>query len=412
MARTWNSSSTAHACEDPPVATESLPSLFTRFLRFGLLAWGGPVAQIAMLREELVDREQWVDSARFNRVLGIYQALPGPEATELCMYFGQLRRGRLGGLVAGIAFLLPGLLLMLALTGLYVAAGRFGARVDGALLGMEVAAVALVARGAWKIGSRALPDRTTIALALLAAVATVAGVHFAIVLLGCGALLELARRWRVLGMLAIGLLAAAACALAVGELRDSRGVDRTPDRTAEHAGEGTLLELGASGLQAGALTFGGAYTVIPFLRQDAVDEHGWLTDSELLQGLSLGSVLPAPLIIFATFVGWLAGGGLAASLLMTAAIFFPAFAITFAGHRVLERIVDDPRVHDVLDGITAGVVGLISVTAVQLALQLVDTAWLAAVLAASCVALWRWSSPLGIPAVMAGAALVGIAAAY
>jgi chromate transporter len=122
-------------------------------------------------------------------------------------------------------------------------------------------------------------------------------------------------------------------------------------------------------------------------------------------------VLPAPLIIFATFVGWLAGGGVAPALVMTIAIFLPAFAITLAGHAALERIVDDARVHDVLDGITAGVVGLIAVTAAQLALQLVDTITLALVLVAACAALWRSSSPLVIPAVMLGAAVIGAAVA-
>jgi chromate transporter len=382
-------------------------AIFLRFLRFGAFAWGGPVAQIAMLREELVDREGWVDSARFNRVLGVYQALPGPEATELCVYFGQLAKGRIGGLLAGLAFMLPGLALMLALTWLYVDAGPFTGREEDALLAMQVAAIALVARGAWKIGMRALPDRTTIALALLAAGATLVGVHFAIVLVGCGVLLELARRWRVVGRVAIVLAALAVFAVGASNVTDfDTGVHAT-DTTAEHAGEASLAEVGSSGLQAGSLTFGGAYTVIPFLRQDAVEDGGWLTDAELLQGLALGSVLPAPLIIFATFVGWLAGGGIAPALVMTVAIFLPAFAITLAGHAALERLVDNPRVHDLLDGITAGVVGLISVTALQLAMSLVDGIQLALVLVLAMVALWRWNSPLAIPAVMLGAAGIG-----
>jgi chromate transporter len=382
-------------------------AIFLRFLRFGAFAWGGPVAQIAMLREELVEREGWVDGARFNRVLGVYQALPGPEATELCVYFGQLARGRVGGLLAGLAFMLPGLALMLGLTWLYVEAGPFTGRAQDALLAMQVAAIALVARGAWKIGSRALPDRTTIVLALLAAGATLVGLHFAIVLVACGVLLELARRSRTIGAAAIAVVALATLAVFMTNWTDHAPVVANADTTARHAGDATLVEVGASGLQAGSLTFGGAYTVIPFLRHDAVEEGDWLTDTELLQGLALGSVLPAPLIIFATFVGWLAGGGMAAALVMTIAIFLPAFAITLAGHTALERLVDDPRVHDLLDGITAGVVGLISVTALSLALALVTGAQLAVVLAIAMIALWRWSSPLAIPVVMLGAAAIG-----
>ena len=97
--------------------SESLGALFLRFLRFGLLAWGGPVAQIAMLRHELVDEEQWVDSDRFNRIMGVYQVLPGPEALEISVHMGYIRRGRLGGLLAGLGFMLPGFALMFALSG-------------------------------------------------------------------------------------------------------------------------------------------------------------------------------------------------------------------------------------------------------------------------------------------------------
>src|SRR5687768_15713909 len=109
------------ASEGPP--RESYGRLFLRFLRFGAVAWGGPVAQIAVIREELVERERWVSRERFNRVLAVYQALPGPEATELCVYFGHLARRRIGGFVAGLGFLLPGLTLMLGVSWAYV---RFG----------------------------------------------------------------------------------------------------------------------------------------------------------------------------------------------------------------------------------------------------------------------------------------------
>ena len=98
---------------------ESLPAIFRRFLRFGCLAWGGPVAQIAMIKRELVEEEHWVEPSRFNRLLAIYQVLPGPEAHELCVHFGTMKRGRVGGIVAGLGFMLPGLLLVLAIAWLY-----------------------------------------------------------------------------------------------------------------------------------------------------------------------------------------------------------------------------------------------------------------------------------------------------
>ena len=99
--------------------TESLPAIFLRFLRFGLLAWGGPVAQIALIKRELVEEKRWITQSRFNRLLAIYQVLPGPEAHELCVHFGMMKRGRIGGLLAGLGFMLPGLILVLALAWLY-----------------------------------------------------------------------------------------------------------------------------------------------------------------------------------------------------------------------------------------------------------------------------------------------------
>ena len=128
------------------VPTESWLRLFLRFLRFGALAWGGPVVQIAMLRQELVDEERWISSEQFNRVLAVYQVLPGPEAHEMCVYFGMLSRGRVGGILAGLGFMLPGFVLMFALSWAYV---RYGLDTDGLVpvfAAVQVAVAALIVR--------------------------------------------------------------------------------------------------------------------------------------------------------------------------------------------------------------------------------------------------------------------------
>src|SRR5690606_38189481 len=125
--------------------------LFRRFLHFGLLAWGGPVAQIGMLRRELVDEERWISSRRFNRVLAVYQVLPGPEAHELCVYFGLLARGRVGGLLAGLGFMLPGFVLMFALSWLYFAIDIRQSVLGGFFLGIQPAVVALIVRAVHRI---------------------------------------------------------------------------------------------------------------------------------------------------------------------------------------------------------------------------------------------------------------------
>jgi chromate transporter len=164
------------------VPRESLWGLFLRFLRFGSLAWGGPVAQIAMIRQELVDEERWVTSEHFNRALAVYQVLPGPEAHELCVYFGMLARGRWGGVVAGLGFMLPGFLLMFALSWAYV---RFGLRAEGlaaVFAAIQVAVAALIVRAIVRIASHVVLDRWLAVIAILAAAAQIAGVHFAWIL--------------------------------------------------------------------------------------------------------------------------------------------------------------------------------------------------------------------------------------
>src|SRR5215207_6180091 len=175
----------------PPVEAESAPladdainipphsywSLFLRFLRFGFLAWGGPVAQIAMLRKELVDEERWVSSNRFNRTLALYQVLPGPEAHELCVYFGYLAKGRPGGVLAGLGFMLPGFLLMFALTWVYVTFGITGPA-RAIFYGIQPAVVALIVRATHRIGAHSLHDRWLWAIAVMAVLASLGGVPF------------------------------------------------------------------------------------------------------------------------------------------------------------------------------------------------------------------------------------------
>ena len=170
----------------------------------------------------------------------------------------------------------------------------------------------------------------------------------------------------------------------------------------------SLWELFVSGLKAGLLTFGGAYTVIPFLQEDAVASGGWMTNAQFMDGLALSSLLPAPLIIFATFVGY-AGGGAMGAIVLTAGIFLPAFAFSLIAHDPLERLVSQPLVREFLEGVTAGVIGLIAGTALVLLLASVKGLPHAIVFAAALACLFRFKSKVVIPLVVVGAALSGIA---
>lgn len=384
--------------------------LFLRFLKFGFLAWGGPVAQIAMIRQELVAEEKWVTPQHFNRVLAMYQVLPGPEATELAVYFGMLSRGRIGGMLAGLGFVLPGFVLMFLLTWLYV---RYGLKTTATFAtvfaAIQAAVAALIVRAVHRIGGHVLADRWLWVIALVAMLGQLANVHFAITLTAAGFAYLLAKQ----GGATAGAALLVLCAAAVIAWAAYNGF-QLPVLGGVAAQEGTgqaqrsLWELFVSGFKAGMLTFGGAYTVIPFLQEDAVVDGAWMTNAQFLDGLALSSLLPAPLIIFATFVGYL-GGGPAGAVVLTIAIFLPAFAFTLIAHDPLEKLVSQPQIREFLEGVTAGVVGLIAGTTIALMMVSIVSIPTAVVFAAALAALFYFKSKAVIPLVVAGAALAGFA---
>lgn len=386
----------------------SLPRLFLRFLRFGALGWGGPVAQIGLLRHALVDQERWISGAEFNRVLALYQVLPGPEAHELCVYFGYRARGRLGGLLAGLGFMLPGFALMMLAAWAYVTHGARLAGMAPVFAAVQAVVAALIVRAVVRIGGHALADRWLWAIAALAMVAQLAGVHFGIVLVAGGAAYVLAGRVRAAAAL---LLAALACAAAwrVADTGALAGFQALADPLAVASGAVQPVSVTALfwfGLKAGLLTFGGAYTAIPFLQRDAVVQGAWMTNAQFLDGLALGGLLPAPLVIFATFVGYL-GGGPWGAVAMTAGMFLPAFAFTLLGHEAMERLVRRPGVHRLLEGITAAVVGLIAGTTLALLKATVTGLEAALLFALALGVLFATRRVWAIPALIVGAACWG-----
>jgi putative chromate ion transporter len=270
-----------HGLTDPPL------SIFWRFLRFGALAWGGPAAQIAMIKAECVDELGWVDEETFKKTLAVYQVLPGPEAHELCVYFGRMRGGKLGGLLAGLGFMLPGFVLMLTLSVVYVEASLEG-HLGDLFYGLTAAVGAIVARALVRLSRTFITDIPLAVIAIAGFAATVAlDATFILVLLGGGLAYEL---WTNAGRWTRRANALAPWPAAIVFVAGAISVSLTATIFWE-------------GLKAGLVTFGGAFTVIPFLQQSAVDTHHWLTDSQFVDGLAMGGILPAPLIIFSTFVG-------------------------------------------------------------------------------------------------------------
>jgi chromate transporter len=339
----------------------------------------------------------------------MYQVLPGPEAHELCVYFGMLSRGRIGGILAGLGFMLPGFLLMFLLSWLYM---RYGLKTGGTFTvvfaAVQAAVAALIVRAVHRIGGHVLEDRWLWAIAIVATAAQLTGVHFAITLILAGVAYVLAKQgWPGLAgvLITLGAAAIAAWFTYKGfQLELMGGGPSAPEGTGE--GRRSLWELFVSGFKAGMLTFGGAYTVIPFLQEDAVVEGAWMTNTQFLDGLALSSLLPAPLIIFATFVGYL-GGGPAGAVILTIGIFLPAFAFSLLAHDPLERFVSQPRVREFLEGVTAGVVGLIAATTIALMVVSLVSIPTVLVFVVALAALFYFKSKMTIPAVVAGAAVAG-----
>ena len=370
-------------------APDSRRSIFVRFLRFGLTAWGGPAAQIELIRRECVEQEGWISEDAFRRTLAVYQVLPGPEATELCIYFGRLRRGRIGGLLAGLGFMLPGFVLMLAASILYVEAGLADS-LDELFYGFAAAVGALIARALVRLGGAFLTDAWLWLLAIAAFALTLwTPVAFVIVLLAAGLLYELrsnAGRW----------------------LRGAASLSPTP-LVAVLVAAGISLpltaELFAEGLKAGLLTFGGAFTVIPFLQESAL-ANDWVSESQFVDGLAIGGILPSPLVILGTFVGYLAGG-LGGAVAMTIGIFLPAFVFPIFLHRQLVSVAENERLRPFLLGVAAAVVGLIAAVGVEIVEASVVDVYTAVLAIGAFGVLMRWHGKLTIVAVVLGCGALG-----
>lgn len=385
---------------------ETPAKIFLRFLRFGFFAWGGPMAQIAMIRQELVEEEKWVSREHFNKILAVYQILPGPEAHELCVHFGMLAGGRLGGFLAGLGFMLPGFIFMLLLTWLYVTFGLTSPTVKAVFLGFQVAVIALIVAAVHRIGTHALPNLKLLVIAIFSLIAHFFGISFFIVLPLAGMAYIFWNQQKILLPVLIALAVIAFCVWKLSPaLFEPQNIEFSAEGDVVNDKPGPIT-IFFTGLKVGLLTFGGAYTVIPFIQQDAVS-HGWLTNTQFLDGIALSGILPAPLIIFSTFVGYFGGGWLGA-ILITIGIFLPAFSFTLIGFNVLNKLIHHQALHNFLTGVTAGVIGLIALTAIQLFRVTITDFFTLVLFAISLTVLYTVKSKLINVAVILGAGLISL----
>jgi chromate transporter len=403
---------TADGSPAPAGSSPSLAQLFSRFLVLGLRAWGGPVVQIPALRDEFAGDRGWVSRQRFDRALALYQALPGPEATEMCVWLGMQVRGRIGGLLAGVGFILPGLVLVVIAASAYGhLSGIQGAAVAGALLGMQAAVAAMIVRAVERLSARVLTSVWACAIALAAALSQAAGVPFWVALLtggGVGALGAAGRRAAraLAGAAVCGLVILAAWSWSAADHRQFVGAQPVPVVQRGTVDPGSLL---VSGLRGGSLTFGGAFTLVPVLHDDAVVRHpepAWVSETEFLDAIAITGVLPTPMVTFGTFIAMLAGGWIGAAA-MTFGLFLPAFAITLLAHAPMERLIERKGLHAALDGVTAAVVGVMAAVGARIVIGAVDTTVGLLIFAACAGALYTWKTRWATPACVLMAGVTG-----
>lgn len=352
------------------------------WFRVGLIGFGGPAGQIAILHQEVVAERRWVSEDRFLHALNFCTLLPGPEAQQLATYLGWLLHGTRGALIAGSLFVLPGVAILLGLSALYATVGTVGA-VAALFAGLKPAVLAIVVDALRRIGGRALKGRGHWAIAGAAFVALFAfGVPFPIVVLVAGLIgwrmpsgaqlpvaettqaPSWARTIRVLG--AGSIVWWAPIALVAAVLGSSH----------------LFVTLGVFFSKAAVVTFGGAYSVLAYVSQEAVSRYGWLSAPEMLDGLALAETTPGPLILVLQFVGFLAGyrlgapvtgllGGLMGSLTTMWATFVPSILLVLIGAPFVERLRQHRALSGALSAITAAVVGVIANLAVWFAMHVV-----------------------------------------
>jgi len=384
---------------------ESLSKIFFRFLRFGFLAWGGPIAQIAMLRKELVEEEQWISGDRFNRALAVYQALPGPEAHELCVYFGMVARGRWGAFLAGLGFMLPGFIFMLLLTWFYIRFGISSPVLQAVFTGFQAAVIALIFSAVHRIGKHSLLNKPLLAAAGVSAIAHFCGIGFYMVLpiAGVAYVLWMRKSFSAAVALIVLLLALSAFNFSP-EIFQQQPVPSS-ETAATATNKSSQQQIFITGLKGGLLTFGGAYTVIPFIQEDAVIKYTWMSNRQFLDGIALSGIIPAPLIIFSAFAGYFGGGWLGAFIIIFA-IFLPSFCFTMFGYKYLEKVIENAALRNFLDGVTAGVIGLIAVTAIQLFRAAITDASTLVIFFISLIVLYKVKSKFAVVFVIIGSGII------
>jgi len=323
--------------------------VFLYFLFLGFVNVGGPVAQITMMYNHMVERRKWLSEDRFVKIMAFCHMLPGPEALQLAIYVGYLKRKLWGGILAGLTFVLPGAIVMIVLSWLYLKYGKLP-QVTNVLYVLKPAVLGIIAAGIIKLG-RAAIRKVFLAVLLVGAFIGMrfAGINFLLILLIAGflnllieeGLPRLKRAPATLPMIIGGFIF-------LLPFIDSR-----------------LFQIAWLFLKTGLLSFGGAYASLVFVQRGAVGQYHWLTDGQLLDGVALSVATPGPFMLFTTFAGYLAGG-IAGAVLATFFVFLPSFIFVLGGTHYIEKVRDNRTIQAFLAGVSAAVVGVIAVVSLDL----------------------------------------------
>jgi len=438
---------------DPPAPPRVIDAL-AYWLKLGFISFGGPAGQIAVMHQELVERRRWISERRFLHALNYCMVLPGPEAQQLATYIGWLLHRTWGGIVAGGLFVLPSLVILIALTWIYLAFGHT-TLVSGLFYGIKPAVTAIVLHAAHRIGSRALKNTALWAVAAAAFVAIFAlALPFPLIVLAAGVVGAIGGRIAPQRFATGGGHGAAADGFGAAVIDDDTPTPPHALHTwrrfagvavaglllwalplaalvAAGGWRGTLTQMAIFFTKAALLTFGGAYAVLPYVYQGAVEDHHWLTATQMIDGLALGETTPGPLIMVVAFVGFvggwtrevlgpeaLAAGGALAALVVTWFTFLPSFVFILLGGPLVETTHRNLKFTAPLTAITAAVVGVIVNLALFFAYHVLwpkgfggpFDAVSALIAAAAAVALLRFRR--GVMEVIAACAAVGLAASW
>jgi chromate transporter len=383
----------------------SLWTVLREWGRIGCIGFGGPPAHIRLLRQLCVERRGWLDEREFEDAIAVCNVLPGPASTELAIFCAWRLRGRLGALVGGAAFIVPGLIIILVLSVLFVATTPplavlgAGAGAGGAVPAVAISAGAALTGASWR--NRRATARWLLYLAAGFAAAGTIGPWLVLVLLGCGAAELTARSLERRGRDGADHDAGGQ---ATGRLR---GLAAAPGAITWVAGGGVLASVAWVAFKVGGLSFGGGFVIIPLMQADAVNHYHWMTGAQFLNAVALGQVTPGPVVQTVAVVGY-AAAGIVGGLLASAVAFAPSFAFILLGARHFDRIRGDQRVRSFLDGAGPAAIGAIFGSAITLTRELTHP-WQYLVLAGALALLFALRR--GVVLTLLAGAAVGVAIA-